>query len=624
MNILCHVTAVIARPLAPGKASCRSALEPGLCDADGKRGNGVEFVKKYRKRYGKQFLTAVIFVTLEAVCDLLQPTIMSHIIDVGVAGRNLQYILHMGGIMLSVTAVGAIAAAARNIISSRVSQRLGAELRMDLYEKIHSLSLAGINRLDRASLLTRITNDVTQVQALVNGLMRIFLKAPLLCIGGIIMAVSLNAHLAVVLATVVPVVGLLIVVNMKIGFPLFVKVQAAIDRVNGVLREYLAGVRVIKAFNRFDYEVDKFAGANKNLQTRSVMVMRVMALFGPGVTLTLNIGIVLVLWLGGLGVSGGYMQVGHIVAFINYMTQILFSLMIIFMVFNMLVRAEASARRIEEVFLQPTGMQWDAAVSPVATTQAAGGTVEFENVYFSYDESSGEPVLKNISLTCKPGQVIGIIGTTGAGKSTLVNLIPRLYDSTSGIVRVNGDNVRCINPKKLRETIAVVPQNTVLFTGTIMDNIKWGRADAGMDEVEMAATMAQAYEFIRSLPEGYQTKLGQGGVNLSGGQKQRVSIARALVRNPEILILDDCTSAVDVETEAGIKAAIRKYAGQVTCFIIGQRITSVIDADQILVMDGGHIVGTGRHDELIKTCRIYQETFQSQMGRGMSRHASTK
>ncbi|SHJ04144.1 ABC transporter ATP-binding protein [Propionispora hippei] len=581
-------------------------------------------VDAYGRKYGKQFLVAVAFVTLEAVCDLLQPTIMSRIIDVGVAEKNLTYILHMGSAMLGITALGAVFASARNVISSRVSQRLGADLRLELYEKIHSLSFSAINQLDRSSLLTRLTNDVVQVQNFVNGLMRIFVKAPILCIGGIIMAVKLNMHLSLVLVTVVPLVGLLILLNMKVGFPLFVKVQAAIDRMNGVLREYLSGVRVVKAFNRFDYEADKFSQVNQNLQGSTILAMRAMALFSPGVSLTLNIGIVTVLWLGSQGVNSGQMQVGQIVAFINYMTQILFSLMIIFMVFNMFVRAEASARRIEEVLVQQPGMAWTREGSSGESEEAVRGTVSFEHVYFSYDQASNDTVLKNISFACRPGEVVGIIGTTGAGKTSLVNLIPRFYDATAGLVAVNGVDVRQVKPAELREKIAIVPQQTVLFTGTIMDNIRWGKEEASVAEIEAAAVFAQAHEFISRLPEGYQTQLGQGGVNLSGGQKQRVSLARALVRKPEILILDDCTSAVDGETEGKINQAIRQYARQAACFLVGQRITSVMAADKILVMDDGQIVGAGTHEELLKTCQVYQEIFQSQMGRGLNRHAVRK
>ena len=574
----------------------------------------MRFLNRYRNKYGKYFWIAVFFVTLEAICNLLQPTLMAKIIDVGIAGKQMNVISQMGGIMLGITAVGALAATVRNVVSSRVSQQLGADLRADLYEKIQTLSFASIDKLDRASLVTRLTNDVTQVQAFVNGMMRISLKAPLLCIGGLVMAISLNTKLAVALAVVVPVVVALILINMKVGFPLFIKVQTALDQVNSVIREYLAGVRVVKAFNRFDYEVKKFAVVNNELEAKSVSAIQMMAAFGPGISLTLNLGIVLVLWLGGLGVSRGEIQVGHIIAFINYMMQILFSLMIISMVFNMFVRAHASAGRIEEVFLQKNDMEWN-PVGQDISPRSDYGKVEFEQVYFAYEPNAGEPVLKAIDLTCMPGKTVGIIGSTGSGKTSLVHLIPRFYDVLSGTVRVNGRDVREIDPQTLREMIAIVPQKTVLFSGTIMDNLRWGKKDATIEELEAAAQLAEAHEFILSFPEGYQTRLGQGGVNLSGGQKQRLAIARALLRKPAILILDDCTSALDTATESKIKNAIRHYAENLTCLMIAQRVTSVMDADSIVVLDYGHLVGVGRHQELMQSCSVYQEIYQSQLGR---------
>ncbi|BBB90844.1 MAG TPA: ABC transporter ATP-binding protein [Methylomusa anaerophila] len=581
----------------------------------------MQFLYRYIKKYWQQFFIAVVFVTLETLCDLLQPTIMSQIIDVGVAGRQMDYILRMGGLMLFVTAVGALAASSRNIISSTVSQNFGTELRADLYRKIQSLSFANMDKLDRASLVTRLTNDVTQVQLLVNGLMRIFLKAPLLCIGGLIMAIHLNSRLAVVLAVVVPVVGVLIAINIKIGFPLFIKVQNALDQVNSVMREYLSGIRVVRAFNRFDYEVAKFEKTNKEYQSRSVTAMRVLAAFSPSVALTVNFGIVAVLWLGGLGVNSGQIQVGHIIAFTNYMTQILFALMIIFLVFNMFVRARASAGRIGEVFLQDNGMKWEMDVEP---DNGLTGRIDFENVFFTYEGAASDAVIKNINLTCMPGETVGIIGSTGAGKSSLVGLIPRFYDVTAGSVKVNGEDVKNINPRRLREKIAVVPQKTLLFTGTISDNLRWGKEDASQQEIEAAAKIAAAHNFIMAFPEGYQTRLGQGGVNLSGGQKQRISIARALVRKPAILIMDDCTSAVDVVTETKIRESLKKYVDNLTCLIIAQRITSVMDADKIVVLDNGEIIGIGTHEELMKSCAVYQEIFQSQMGKETQTYVSAK
>lgn len=578
----------------------------------------MKFMHKYIQKYWKSFSAAVLFLTIEAVSDLMQPLILAKIIDIGVANKDMNYVLEMGGFMLLITAIGAIAASTRNVISSYVSQKFGSELRADLFKKTQSLSLENIDKFDRASLVTRLTNDVTHVQTFVNGLMRVFVKAPLVCIGSIIMVVYLNVSLSIILAVVVPIVGILIVANMKISFPYFLKVQYALDRVNSVLREYLSGVRVVKAFNRFDFEKEKFNKTNEELQFRSTSAMRVLAIFRPGIMLAMNFGIVAVLWIGGLGVENGQIQVGVIIAFISYMSQILFALMLTFMIFNMFIRARASAERINEVFSQEDKMKWSGGKEPISHAR-----IDFENVSFSYEGPTGEPVLKNVSLSCLPGDTVGIIGSTGAGKSSLVNLIPRFYDPTAGVVKIGGVDIKQIDSKKLREKIAVVPQNIILFTGTILNNIKWGKEAATLDEVERAAKMAEAHDFVTAFPEGYQTWLGQGGVNLSGGQKQRVSIARALVRNPEILILDDCTSAVDVATEAKIKKALKKYANHLTCLIIAQRITSVIDADKIIVMDNGEIVGIGTHEELMKDCNIYHEIYHSQMGKGVEDDVTT-
>ncbi|RNB83969.1 ABC transporter ATP-binding protein [Brevibacillus nitrificans] len=567
---------------------------------------------KYIKKYGVVFCVSLFFLTLEAVCDLLQPTIMSRIVDVGVAQRDLNYVLSTGGLMLGVTAIGAVAATMRNLLSTYVSQNFGAQLRSDLFKKVQSLSFENIDRFDRASLVTRLTNDVNQVQVFVNGMMRIFVKAPLTCIGGLIMATQLNPRLAVVLAVVVPIVGLFIYLNMKIGFPFFMKVQQSLDRVNGVMREYLSGVRVVKAFNRFDFEVDKFSHANEELQTKSISATRVMSIFSPAIMLTVNLGIVAVLWMGGLAAEQGDMQVGHIIAFTNYMTQILFSLMMISMVFNMFVRAKASAGRIGEVFAEENRMTW----KEQGSLQGDGkGRIDFEHVSFSYEGGHGESVLKDITFSCLPGETVGIIGSTGSGKSSLVGLIPRFYDATKGTVRVDGVDVREVDPKLLREKMAIVPQKTVLFTGTVKENIRWGKEEATDEEMELAARMAQAHDFIERTPDGYQARVGQGGINFSGGQKQRLSIARALVRKPEILILDDSTSAVDVATETKIKEALREYAQGLTCLLIAQRITSVMDADKIVVLDQGELVGIGTHESLLKDCRVYQEIFQSQIGK---------
>lgn len=571
------------------------------------------FLHKYRTKYWKQFFLAAAFVTMEATCDLLQPTIVSKIIDIGVAGRRPDYILSQGALMVLITAFGAFAASIRNVIASKVSQNFGSELRDDLYEKIQMLSFTNIDNLNRTSLVTRITNDVNQVQLLVNSLMRISLKAPLLCIGSLIMAINLNPHLAVILLFIVPIILLLIVITIKVGFPRFAQVQNALDKVNAVMREYLSGIRVVKAFKQFEYEQEKFAAANQELQGKSVGAIRLMSVFSPSIALTVNLGIVMVLWLGGLGVKTGQIQVGHIIAFINYMSQILVSLMIVFLIFNNFVRAKASAIRIDEVFKQHNDAKW---ITNHSTGQLVNaGRIDFENVSFSYAGLGGPTVLNDINLTCLPGQTVGIIGATGAGKTSLVNLIPRFYEVTAGSVKVDGHDITEINPRQLRDKIALVPQQAVLFTGTIMDNIRWGKENATVQEVSAAAKLAAAHDFIISFPEGYNTKLGQGGVNLSGGQKQRLAIARALIRKPAILILDDCTSAVDVVTEEKIKQALKQYASQLTCLLVAQRISTVLDADKIAVMEDGTIIACGTHTELLQTSSVYREIVQSQRGR---------
>ncbi|RNB79195.1 ABC transporter ATP-binding protein [Brevibacillus fluminis] len=576
------------------------------------------YLRKYASKYGGRFLLAVLFVTMEALADLLLPTIMSQIIDVGIVQQRTDYVLKMGSLMLLITAGSAVMASGRNFISSIVSQRFGNELRADLYRKILSLPFESMDKLDRASLVTRLTNDVTQVQNFANGLMRIFVKSPIICIGSLIMATRLNPHLATVLAIVVPVVAILIAFNMKVGFPRFLKVQAALDQLNRVTREYLSGVRVVKAFNRFDYEVQKFAGYNEEFRSRSVNSMRVMNVFSPAIMLTVNFGIIAILWMGALRLDSGQMQVGHIVAFINYMTQILFSLMVISMVFTMFVRARASAGRIGEVFAQHASDRTEGSVQASSSEDGTRGRIDFQNVSFAYADSPESPVVRNVSFTCLPGQTIGLIGSTGSGKSSLISLIPRFYKASEGRILVDGVDVAQMDTGSLRDKIAVVPQKTILFTGTVTENIRWGKEDATEAEIRQAAEIAEAHPFIASSSEGYQTRIGQGGVNFSGGQKQRLSIARALVRKPDILILDDCTSALDATTEVRIKSALKTYAKGLTCIMIAQRITSVIDADKIIVLDQGQVVGMGTHEELLKACTVYKEIYRSQIGREVS------
>jgi ATP-binding cassette subfamily B protein len=571
----------------------------------------MSFFSKYLKKYWKLFSLAIAILTFEAFCDLMLPTIIASIIDTGIANKDLDHIVKMGTLMLAITAAEAVAAASRNVISSNVALKFGADLRLDLYKKIHHLSFENLDRFENASLVNRLTNDITQVQNLTIGLTRIFVKAPLLFIGSIIMALRLNLYLSAVLFVVIPVVMILIYINLRIGFPLYMKVQKALDGLNAVMREYLSGVRVVKAFNNSAFEISRFEKANSDQAGITTTSMRKMAFFIPSVFLTVNLGVLAVLWFGGVQVSSGSMQVGQIVAFVNYMTLILFSLIMISFIFSTFARAKASADRIIEVFNQEDTMKY-ALNPPPADTK---GLIEFDNVSFSYSGSCGEPVLKNITFSCMPGETLALIGSTGSGKSSLISLIPRFYDACSGSVKVDGMDVKDMDINELRKKIAFVPQKTTLFTGTIIENIRWGKKDAALEDVVAAASAAQAHGFVTAFPEGYDTLLGQGGVNLSGGQKQRLAIARALIKSPEILILDDCTSSVDVSTEAEIRKALKKYFGKLTCIIVAQRITSVIDADRIIVLDKGEIYCIGTHKELMQNCNLYKDIFHSQIGK---------
>ncbi|AJA49396.1 ABC-type multidrug transport system, ATPase and permease component [Clostridium pasteurianum DSM 525 = ATCC 6013] len=569
--------------------------------------------KKYIHKYWRGFLLAIVCLILEASCDLLQPTIMSKVIDIGVKNRQIDYVFKMGGIMLGVTALGALAACGRNFLSSSVSQKFSSDIRVDIFKKIQDFSLDNIDKFSKGSLITRITNDVTLLQNFANGLMRIFVKSPIVCIGSIIMALRLNIKLSVVLLGVIPIIALVIFLNMNIGYPYFIRVQRALDRVNNTVREYLSGVRVVKAFNRFDYETDKFKKINDDYSLLSASAMRIMSIFSPINGIIVNIGIIIILWIGAVNVNAGNMQVGQIIAFTNYMTQILFSIMIISSLFNMSVRARASAERIGEIFKEESTLKYNNIEDKEIKYK---GRIDFEHVYFSYGNKD-KPALKDINFTCMPGENVGIIGSTGSGKTTLVNLIPRFYDVTSGSVKIDGVDVKDMDKDNLMDRIAIVPQKSILFTGKVIDNIKWGKEDASLNEVIEASKISQAHEFILKFPEKYNVLIGQGGVNFSGGQKQRVAIARAVIKRTEILIMDDATSAVDVTTESKIRKSLKNYTKNFTLITIAQRITSVMGLDKIIVLDNGEIKGIGKHEELIKNCDAYKDIFYSQMGKEM-------
>ncbi len=562
-------------------------------------------IQRVRKHLG-MFLTAISFLAMEAMADLLQPSLMSNIVDEGVKYQNNGLILKYGIMMLGVALLGALGAVMRNIYASRTSQLIGKELRSDLYRKVQSLSFENIDRLKPASLITRITNDVTQMQNFINGCMRIMVKAPITCIGAIALIIIQTPGLVPIMAVILVIAAFLIVGNMKMGYPRFGRLQMKLDRLNDVSQEFLTSIRVVKAFGGEKQEEEKFEGAADELAAAGISAMRVMSIFGPLINLVVNLGIVLLLALSGYN---GSIPIGKVMASVNYMTQVLFALGMVSNILNSAVRATASSRRVQEI-LQEKPAQKSAEI-PVS--RQIQGSLTFDRVSFWY-AGAAEPSLEDISVSILAGETIGIIGATGSGKSTLVNLVPRFYDVTAGRLLVDGVNVNDMDEGVLRQAIAAVPQKALLFSGTVEYNLRWGKEDATPEELQQAVCAACADEFIDKLPDGYDTVLGQAGVNLSGGQKQRLSIARALLRKPKILILDDCTSALDAYTEAKVLKALRELSGKMTVLLISQRIATVRKADRILCMEDGRVAGYGSHEELIRSCRLYRQIYESQIG----------
>lgn len=566
----------------------------------------------YLKPHARAAIAAPLLMMLEVVMDLIQPKLMASIIDQGVELGDINFILRTSGFMVAVALIGAAGGVGCSYFSSIASTNVGTDLRRDLFSKVQELSFTNLNALSPDSLITRLTNDVTLVQHLVLVMLRMFVRAPLLCIGGIIMAVTINARLALILTFALPLLLVALFLIMRISFPLFGLVQSRLDKVNEVQRENLSGARVIKAFVRADYENHKFANANEALTNISMRAGRLVGSINPIMILVMNSTVIAVLWFGGIHVNIGGMQVGEVMAFINYTTQILFSMMMVTMFLMNISRAKASADRINEVFDTKVDIQ----DTPGASSQPIKeGQVAFHNVSFQYKGASGPPVLKNITFTAQPGETVAILGSTGAGKSTLVNLIPRFYDVTEGCITIDGADIRQMTLASLRDSIGMVLQDSILFSGTIGENISWGRANASEEEIVTSAQAAQVHEFIASMPDGYQTMVGQRGVNLSGGQKQRLAIARALLKRPKVLIMDDSTSAIDMGTEARLQVALRQLLAETTCFIIAQRISSVIDADRIIVLEDGQIVGSGTHSQLMNSCPVYQDIYHSQLGK---------
>lgn len=558
------------------------------------------------KKHLLLFCCAIFFLTIEALCDLLQPAFMSRIVDEGVKYQDTSVVLYYGMVMLGVALLGALGAVMRNILASRTSQQIGKELRSVLFQKIQTFSYANIDKLNPASLITRLTNDVTQIQNFINGSMRILVKAPITCIGAIFLIVTRTPKQIPMIILILILCSIWILGNILLGYPRFARLQKKLDRLNNVSREFLTSIRVVKAFGRERFETDKFANAADELAASGTSAMRVTSVFGPLINLTVNTGIVVLLWLGG---NGEQTDVGKLMASVNYMTQVLFSLSMVSNILNSMVRATASAKRVQQVLDEVPAMSEPKNPKEFNLT----GKVQFEDVSFSYPGSK-RMALQNISFSAISGSAIGIIGSTGSGKSTLVNMIPRFYDVSAGAVFVGGQDVCTVETGHLRSHIGIVPQKSFLFSGSIIDNLRWGDSKAADDSIYKAAKAACAHSFIESFPDGYDTILGQGGVNLSGGQKQRLSIARALIRQPGILILDDCTSALDASTEAAVMHNIRSHSQGTTVFLISQRISSVMRSDLILCMEDGVLCGQGNHEELLNKCTVYQEIYRSQIG----------
>lgn len=566
----------------------------------------MKLMAQYVRRHLGLFFTALFFLTLETMADLLQPTFMAHIVDDGVKNADINRIFGYGVIMFLIAMAGALGAVMRNIYASRTSQIISKEIRSDMFRKVQTLSLENIDRLQPASIITRITNDVTQIQQFINGCMRIMVKAPITCIGAIVLVVIQTPQQIPMMIVILAIAFLLIAANMKLGYPLFGIMQEKLDSLNNVSQQFLSSIRVVKAFNAENQESEKFETASLNLAQAGTSAMRVMAVFSPLINLTVNLGIVVLLWLSQNQRSA---EIGRLMASVNYMTQILFAMGMISNILNTAVRAIASARRIDEVLQEKPAQK---APDHPQTPQWKG-EISFENVSFTY-AGAGKEALNHVSFQANPGETIGIIGPTGSGKTTLVNLVPRFYDATRGHIRIDGVDVTQMDEQELRSAVAVVPQKALLFTGTIMENLCWGKKDADKEEIKRASEIACADSFIAQTENGYQTLLGQGGVNLSGGQKQRLALARALVRRPKILILDDCTSALDAETEAAVLSALRRQLQDVTVLLISQRISTVRRADHILCLENGVVQGFGSHEELMKTCPTYQAIYHSQIG----------
>ncbi|MEI3166253.1 MAG: ABC transporter ATP-binding protein [Lachnospiraceae bacterium] len=570
--------------------------------------------KKYITPYLSAFVIGPLMMLTEVAGEVMLPKFMSMIINNGVASRNVAYIGKMGTLMVLTVLFMAVGGILGAYFSAKASISFTSDMRNDLFRKVQQFSFENIDGYSTGSLVTRLTNDVQQVQNVLMMGLRMALRAPGMFLGALIMAFMMNRQLAVIILIVIPLLLAAIILILKTAFPRFGEMQRRLDRLNSGIQESLTNVRVVKSFVREAHEIEKFSRLNRDLKESSLRALRIVITTMPVMMFAMNVTTLAVVWYGGNIIIAGKMPVGDLTAFTTYIVQILMSLMMLSMVFLQSSRASASMKRINEIFDTEIGLNDDNAKNK--DKKVTEGRVEFKNVSFGYSGENGRKdlVLEGISFTAEPGQTIGIIGSTGSGKTSLVQLIPRLYDVTGGEVLVDGVNVKEYSLKHLREGVGMVLQKNILFSGTIEENLRWGNEDAPMEDVIRFSESAQADPFVKTFKNGYDTEMGQGGVNVSGGQKQRLCIARALLKRPKILILDDSTSAVDTATEAKIRESLYHDLKDTTKIIIAQRISSVQEADQILVLEDGKIIGHGTHEELLKTCETYSEIYTTQIG----------
>lgn len=567
---------------------------------------------RYLKPYWKSAVIAPFLMALEVAMDLIQPYMLVRIVDEGIAQKDMQIVITTGLMMIGFAIIGAFGGVSNGYFATRAAISGATDLRKELFTKVQSFSFRNLDEFKTGHLITRLTNDITQFQELIITLLRIVVRAPLLFIGSIIFAYITSPRLTMILVVMLPVLGLGLYYITKHAPEMFRKVQARLDDLNEVMQENLSGIRVVKAFNRGDHERKRFNERNDNLMNTTIDAFKMLARIHPIFMITINIGIAAAVYFGGQRVMFNGLTQGQLIAFYNYLVRAMMSLIFITMILTRVIQSSASAARIEEVLIAEPAIQ---NRPDLQNHFVNTGHVQFKNVTFQYTDHT-DPVLKNISFEAKPGETVAILGQTGSGKSSLIHLIPRFYEISDGEVLINGRDVREVDMKDLRSTIGVALQESILFTGSVRDNIRYGKPDAGDEEVIAAAKAAQAHDFIMEMPDGYDTEIGQRGVNLSGGQKQRIAIARALLIKPAILIFDDSTSAVDVETETKIQDALEELMVDTTSFVIAQRISTVLNADKILVLNDGEITDQGDHHSLMITSPIYQEIFESQLGKG--------